>query len=88
MKILTPARVTVLMLMVVGGLAAAYVAKNLLAADTTPPKVETRTVPMAVADLKPGTVVTEPVSLVDVLPTILGAAGIEPPLEGLLEGRL
>jgi pilus assembly protein CpaB len=47
------------MLLVVGGLVAAYVAKNLLAADATPLKVETRAVPMAVADLKPGTVVTE-----------------------------
>ncbi|MFQ5734279.1 MAG: Flp pilus assembly protein CpaB [Planctomycetaceae bacterium] len=59
MKMLTPARVTLLMLLVVGGLVAAYVAKNLLAADSTPPKIETRTVPMAVADLTPGTTVTE-----------------------------
>jgi len=59
MRILTPARVTLLMLLVVGGLIAAYVAKNLLAADETPPEVETRTVPMALADLKPGTIITE-----------------------------
>lgn len=59
MKLLTPARVTLLMLLVVGGLAAAYVAKTLLAADGSLATVETRTVPMAVADLKPGTVVTE-----------------------------
>lgn len=59
MKLLTPARVTLLMLLVVGGLVAAYVAKNLLAANGTPPKVETRTVPMAISDLKPGTVITE-----------------------------
>lgn len=59
MKILTPARVTLLMLLVVGGLVGAYVAKGLFAADEAPVKVETRAVPMAVADLKPGTVITE-----------------------------
>ncbi len=58
MRILTPARVTVLMLLVVGGLIAAYVAKNLLAAETTPTKIETRAVPMAISDLRAGTVVT------------------------------
>jgi pilus assembly protein CpaB len=59
MKLLTPARVTLLMLLVVAGLVAAYVAKNLLAAGGAPAKVETRTVPMAISDLKPGTIVTE-----------------------------
>lgn len=59
MKFLTPARVTLLMLLVVGGLVGAYVAKGLLASDAAPVKVETRAVPMAVADLKPGTVITE-----------------------------
>ena len=59
MKLLTPARVTLLMLLVVAGLVAAYVAKNLLAAGGAPPKVETRAVPMAISDLKPGTIVAE-----------------------------
>jgi len=59
MRILTPARVTLLMLMIVGGLVAAYVAKGLMASDDTPPEIETRAVPMAVSDLQPGTVVTE-----------------------------
>lgn len=59
MRILTPARVTLLMLFVVGGLVAAYVAKNLWASDEAPVAVETRAVPMAVADLKPGTIITE-----------------------------
>ncbi|GAB4156930.1 MAG: hypothetical protein Tsb009_33950 [Planctomycetaceae bacterium] len=59
MKILTPARVTLLMLFAIGGLIAAYVAKGLMASDEAPVKIETRAVPMAVADLKPGTVITE-----------------------------
>lgn len=60
MRILTPARVTVLMLLVVGGLVAFYVAKNVFAADDpTPADSQTRAVPMAVSDLKPGTIVTE-----------------------------
>lgn len=59
MKILTPARVSLMMLLVVGGLVAAYVAKGLFASEQAPVKIETRAVPMAVADLKPGTVITE-----------------------------
>jgi pilus assembly protein CpaB len=59
MKLLTPARVTLLMLLIVGGLVAAYVAKNLAGADEKPSTIPTRTVPMAISDLKPGTVVTD-----------------------------
>lgn len=60
MRILTPARVTILMLLVVGGLVAFYVAKNVFAADEpAPADSQTRAVPMAVSDLKPGTIVTE-----------------------------
>lgn len=59
MKSLTPARITLMMLVVVGGLIAAYVAKGLLATEQAAPEVEMRNVPMAIADLPPGTVVTE-----------------------------
>ena len=45
------------MFVIVGGLIAAYVAKNLLATEEKAPVVQTRTVPMALADLKPGTVI-------------------------------
>lgn len=55
---LTPARVTLAMLVAVGGLVTAYVAKTLLATEAPPP-VATRTVPMALTDLEPGTLITE-----------------------------
>ncbi|MFG0334016.1 MAG: Flp pilus assembly protein CpaB [Maioricimonas sp. JB049] len=59
MKRLTPAMLTVIMLLVVGGLVTAYVAKNLLARDETPPEDPVVNVPMAIANLEPGTVITE-----------------------------
>lgn len=60
MKKLTPARLTMLMFMVVGGLIAAYIAKGLLAVDGRPPAgPESRNVPMPVADLPAGTLITE-----------------------------
>ena len=59
MKSLTPVSVTLMMFVVVGLLVAAYFVKSLLATKEPPPRVETRNVPMAVADLEPGTVVTD-----------------------------
>jgi pilus assembly protein CpaB len=48
-----------LMLVVVGLLVVGYVAKNLLARDEAPPSDPILTVPMALADMEPGTVITE-----------------------------
>lgn len=59
MKRLTPAALTLIMFGVVGLLVAAYVAKNLLAVDNRPAAPPTRNIPMAVADIEPGTVITE-----------------------------
>ena len=59
MKRLTPASLTMVMLVVVGLLVTGYVAKNLLARTDLPPEDPIVTVPMALADLKPGTIITE-----------------------------
>ncbi|MCA9115245.1 MAG: Flp pilus assembly protein CpaB [Planctomycetaceae bacterium] len=59
MKFLTPAFVTIAMLLVVGGLIVAYIAKNLFASEPPVAEVENRRVPLAVAELVPGTVITE-----------------------------
>lgn len=59
MKRLTPAALTMLMLVVVGLLVVGYVAKNLLAREVPPPTDPILTVPMALADMEPGTVITE-----------------------------
>lgn len=59
MKRLTPAALTMVMLVVVGLLVVGYVAKNLLARDVQPPTDQILNVPMALADLEPGTVITE-----------------------------
>ncbi len=56
---LTPALLTVIMLLVVGGLVTAFVAKRMLAHEEVVVPQETITVPMALTDLKPGTVITE-----------------------------
>lgn len=60
MNRLTPARLSMVMFMVVGGLIAAYIAKGLLATEerkaSTPPL---RNIPMAVSDLPAGTLITE-----------------------------
>lgn len=60
MNRLTPARLSMVMFMVMGGLIAAYIAKGLLAVEekksATPPL---RNIPMAIADLPAGTLVTE-----------------------------
>lgn len=57
MKRLTPATVTLLMLVVVGALITAYVARKLFAKTPVVAQVGTRLVPMAVADLEPGTII-------------------------------
>ena len=59
MKRLTPAFVTLLMLGVVGLLIGAYVVKNLWAKEEPPAAPERRLVPMPIADLEPGTLLTE-----------------------------
>lgn len=59
MRRLTPASLSLLMFLAVGGLVAAYIAKNLLASDEAPPEVEITTIPMALADIEPGTTITE-----------------------------
>ena len=77
MKRLTPATVTLGMLLAVGCLVTAYVAKNLLASAPPAPEATTRLVPMALVDLEPGTEVTElhigqgPVPLKDMTPDML-----------------
>jgi pilus assembly protein CpaB len=57
-RFLTPAMLTIILLVVVGGLVVGYVAKTMLATEAPPPE-ERRNYPMAIADLKPGTVITE-----------------------------
>lgn len=59
MKSLTPARLTLIMFIVVGALIAAYVAKGLFAKEEKPPEVALRSVPAAVSDMQPGTRITE-----------------------------
>lgn len=56
---LTPAVLTLIMFGVVGLLVAAYVAKNLLAREEAAPQATTRNVPMAIADIPVGTLITE-----------------------------
>jgi pilus assembly protein CpaB len=55
---LTPAKVTMLMLFVMGGLIVAYIAKNLFASNKGPAGPATRNVPMALADIPEGTLIT------------------------------
>lgn len=59
MRRLTPAALTLVMFGVIGLLVAAYVAKNLLARDEPVPQATTRNVPMAIADIPQGAVITE-----------------------------
>lgn len=57
MRFLTPAMLTIILLLVVAGLVIAYVVKSLFAAEpvaAAPPRLY----PMAVADLEPGTIIT------------------------------
>lgn len=59
MKRLTPAKLSMMMFMVVGGLIAAYIAKGIFA-NTKPPVVaERKNIPMPVSDLPAGTMITE-----------------------------
>ncbi|MDA1165115.1 MAG: Flp pilus assembly protein CpaB [Planctomycetota bacterium] len=59
MRNLTPAKLVVMMVVAMGLLVAVYVGKQLMAKE--PPRVvdNTRTVPMAIADLAPGTVIKD-----------------------------
>lgn len=59
MKKLTPAFVTLIMLLVVGLLIGLYVFKTLWATEETAPEADMRAIPMATVDLEPGTVITE-----------------------------
>lgn len=59
MKRLTPATLTLIMFGVVGLLVAAYIAKSLLAVEKKEPVIATRNLPMPVADIQPGTLITE-----------------------------
>lgn len=59
MKRLSPATLTLLMLLIIGGLVLAYVGKKLLARDEAPPVDQLIDVPMAIADLEPGTMITK-----------------------------
>ncbi len=59
MKRITPAFVTLLMLVVVGLLIGVYIVKNLWAQEEVAPVAETRLVPMPTSDLEPGTLITE-----------------------------
>ena len=60
MRRLTPATLTLVMFGIVGILVVGYVAKTMLASQVKPPAPPAvRDVPMAVADIAPGTVITE-----------------------------
>ncbi len=59
MKKLTPAKVTMMMFVMVGLLVVAYVAKSLLAVEQVPEAPAMRNIPMAISDIPAGTVVTE-----------------------------
>ncbi len=59
MKSISPATLTLVMLLAVGGLIAAYVAKKVFASEEGPPPVGVTNVPMALSDLEPGTLISE-----------------------------
>lgn len=59
MRRLTPAMLTMVMFGIVGLLVVAYVAKNLMARDTPAPGPTTRNLPMAIANIPSGTLITE-----------------------------
>ncbi len=59
MKSISPATLTLVMLLAVGGLIAAYVAKKVFAREDAPAPPGVSNVPMALADLEPGTLITE-----------------------------
>ena len=58
-KRMSPATLTLLMLLIIGGLVVVYVGKKLLARDEAPPVDQLIDVPMAIADLEPGTLITK-----------------------------
>ena len=59
MKRLTPAALTMIMFGVIGLLVVAYIGKSLLAIEDKQAAVTSRNIPMAIADIEPGTVITE-----------------------------
>lgn len=59
MKSISPATLTLVMLLAVGGLIAAYVAKKVFAREDAPAPPGVSNVPMALSDLAPGTLITE-----------------------------
>lgn len=59
MRVLTPAFITLIMLIVIGGLIAVYIGKSFFYAEPAPPQeVSTRLVPMAGSDIPAGTLIT------------------------------
>jgi len=58
-KSISPATLTLVMLLAVGGLIAAYVAKKVFAREDGPPPPSVSNVPMAVSDLPVGKLITE-----------------------------
>lgn len=59
MKRFSPATLTLLMLLIIGGLVIAYVGKKMLAREDKPVVDPLIDVPMAIADLEPGTKITK-----------------------------
>ena len=57
-KLLTPAFLMTLLLLTVGSIVAGYFIKKLIARDVAAPVVKRVDVPMAIADLEPGTLIT------------------------------
>ena len=59
MRRATPALLSLIMFLVVGGLIALYIGKTLWASDEPEARVAITTIPMALADLEPGTTLSE-----------------------------
>ncbi len=59
MKNLTPAKMILLVVLAFGGMIGLFVVKRLMAVEPPPKKALTRTVPLALADLKPGQLITD-----------------------------
>lgn len=59
MKKLTPAKMTMMMFGFIALLVVAYIGKRMFASTEAPPRPVTRNVPMALANLEPGTMITE-----------------------------
>lgn len=59
MKNLTPAKMILLVVLAFGGMIGLFVVKRLMAVEPPPKKAATRMIPLALADLKPGQLVTD-----------------------------